>query len=138
MQVVGALVGMRVAAVDQIDGIGFEERCEFPAHIKLGTVYHQFVGAPISKDNVEVLEKSIAEGAKVQPFVKDAVVKIDRKRLREKSTDYDYLTLTGDMLNVALTVQYEDVTVICEMRHIAEMDYPLMYVKEITRGSAQK
>ena len=113
------------------------ERAVFEAGIKLGTVYHQFVGAPISKDNVEVLEKSIAEGAKVQPFVKDAVVKIDRKRLREKSTDYDYLTLTGDMLNVALTVQYEDVTVICEMRHIAEMDYPLMYVKEIKRGSAQ-
>ena len=114
------------------------ERAVFEAGIKLGTVYHQFVGAPISKDNVEVLEKSIAEGAKVQPFVKDAVVKIDRKRLREKSTDYDYLTLTGDMLDVTLTVQYEDVTVICEMRHIAEMDYPLMYVKEIKRGSAQK
>ena len=114
------------------------ERAVFEAGIKLGTVYHQFVGAPISKDNVEVLEKSIAEGAKVQPFVKDAVVKIDRKRLREKSTDYDYLTLTGDMLNVALTVQYEDVTVICEMRHIAEMDYPLMYVKEIKRGSEER
>lgn len=114
------------------------ERAVFEAGIKLGTVYHQFVGAPISKDNVEVLEKSIAEGAKVQPFVKDAVVKIDRNRLREKSTDYDYLTLTGDMLDVTLTVQYEDVTVICEMRHIAEMDYPLMYVREIKRGSAQK
>jgi hypothetical protein len=114
------------------------ERAVFEAGIKLGTVYHQFVGAPISKDNVEVLEKSIAEGAKVQPFVKDAAVKIDRKRLREKSTDYDYLTLTGDMLDVELTVQYGDVTVICEMRHIAEMDYPLMYVKDIKRGSAQK
>ena len=114
------------------------ERAVFEAGIKLGTVYHQFVGAPISKDNVEVLETSIAEGAKVQPFVKDAVVKIDRKRLREKSTDYDYLTLTGDMLDVTLTVQYEDVTVICEMRHITEMDYPLMYVKEIKRGSAQR
>ncbi|UCE73035.1 MAG: dihydroneopterin aldolase family protein [Methanomassiliicoccales archaeon] len=109
------------------------ERAVFEAGIKLGTVYHQFVGAPISKDNVEVLEKSIAEGAKVQPFVVDAAVKIDRRRLREKSTDYDYLTLTGDMLDVALTVQYEDVTVICEMRHIPEMDYPLMYVKEIIR-----
>ena len=109
------------------------ERAVFEAGIKLGTVYHQFVGAPISKDNVEVLEKSIAEGTKVQPFVKDAVVKIDRKRLREKSTDYDYLTLTGDMLHVSLSIQYKDVTVICEMRHIPEMDYPLMYVKEIRR-----
>ena len=68
----------------------------------------------------------------------DAKVTIDRKRLREKSTDYDYLTLTGDMLDVALTIQYEDVTVVCEMRHIAEMDYPLMYVKEIRRGNGEK
>jgi len=100
----------------------------------LGTVYHQFVGAPISKDNVDVLEKSIAEGAKVQPFVKDAQVKIDRSRLREKSTEFDYLTLTGDMLDVKLTVQFRNVKVICEMKHIKEMNYPLMYVREVIRG----
>lgn len=110
------------------------ERAAFEAGIKLGTVYHQFVGAPISKTNVEVLEKSIAEGARVQPFVKDAHVKIDRSRLREKSTEFDYLTLTGDMLDVELTIRFREIEVICEMKHIEEMDYPLMYVKEVIRG----
>lgn len=110
------------------------ERAVFEAGIKLGTVYHQFVGAPISKNNVEVLEKSIAEGAKVQPFVKDAHVVIDRSKLREKHTEFDYITLTGDMLDVKLTVKFKGVEVICEMRHIPEMDYPLMYVKEVKRG----
>jgi hypothetical protein len=110
------------------------ERAAFEAGIKLGTVYHQFVGAPISKTNVEVLEKSIAEGARVQPFVKDAHVKIDRSRLREKSTEFDYLTLTGDMLDVSLTIQFREIEVVCEMKHIKEMDYPLMYVKEVKRS----
>ncbi|UCE73258.1 MAG: dihydroneopterin aldolase family protein [Methanomassiliicoccales archaeon] len=110
------------------------ERAAFEAGIKLGTVYHQFVGAPISKYNVDVLEKSIAEGAKVQPFVKDAQVAIDRSRLREKSTEFDYLTLTGDMLDVKLSVKFKDVEVICEMKHIEEMGYPLMYVKEVKRN----
>lgn len=110
------------------------ERAAFEAGIKLGTVYHQFVGTPLSKDNVDVLEKSIAEGAKVQPFVKDAHVKIERSRLREKSTEFDYLTLTGDMLDVKLTVKFKGVEVICEMRHIQEMDYPLMYIKEVIRS----
>jgi hypothetical protein len=110
------------------------ERAVFEAGIKLGTVYHQFVGAPLSKTNVEVLEQSIAEGAKVQPFVKDATVKIDRSRLREKSTEYDYLTLSGDMLEVSLTVKFKDVEVLCEMKHISEMGYPLMYIKEVKRG----
>ncbi len=111
------------------------ERAVFEAGIKLGTIYHQFVGAPVSSNNVEVLEKSIEEGAKVQPFVKDAVVRIDRSKLREKSTEYDYLTLTGDMLDVKLTMKYKDVEVICEMKHIKEMDYPLMYVKDVIKGS---
>ncbi len=110
------------------------ERAVFEAGIKLGTVYHQFVGAPISKNNVDVLEKSIAEGAMVQPFVKNAEVKIDRSRLREKSTEFDYLTLTGDMLDVKLTVKFRNVEVICEMKHIKEMNYPLMYVKRVIRG----
>lgn len=107
------------------------ERAAFEAGIKLGTVYHQFVGAPISKNNVEVMEKSISEGAKVQPFVIDAQVKIDRSRLKEKNTEFDYLTLTGDMLDVRLVVKFKDVEVVCEMKHIKEMDYPLMYVKEV-------
>jgi hypothetical protein len=109
------------------------ERAAFEAGIKLGTVYHQFVGAPISQNNVEVMEKAIAEGAKVQPFVKDAIVKIDRSKLREKSTEFDYLTLTGDMLDVTLSVKFRDVELICEMKHIKEMDYPLMFIKEVNR-----
>jgi hypothetical protein len=110
------------------------ERAVFEAGIKLGTVYHQFVGAPISQNNVKVMEQAIAEGAKVQPFVKDAIVRIDRSRLREKSTEFDYLTLTGDMLEVTLSVKFKDVEVICEMKHIEEMDYPLMFVKDVKRG----
>jgi hypothetical protein len=110
------------------------ERAVFEAGIKLGTVYHQFVGAPISQNNVEVMEQAIAEGAKVQPFVKDVKVRIDRSRLREKSSEFDYLTLTGDMLDVTLTVKFKEVEVICEMKHIEEMDYPLMFVKEVNRG----
>jgi hypothetical protein len=110
------------------------ERAVFEAGIKLGTVYHQFVGAPISQKNVEVMEQAIAEGAKVQPFVKDAIVRIDRSRLREKSTEFDYLTLTGDMLDVTLSVKFREVEVICEMKHIEEMDYPLMFVKDVKRG----
>lgn len=107
------------------------ERAAFEAGIKLGTVYHQFVGAPLSKTNVEVLEKSISEGAKVQPFVKDAEVRIDRSRLKEKDTEFDYVTLSGDMLDVRIVVKFRDVEVTCEMKHIKEMDYPLMYVSDV-------
>ena len=107
------------------------ERAAFEAGVKLGTIYHQFVGTPLSLENVEYLEKAIEESIKVQPFVKSVKVRIDRSRITKKQGFYKYLTLHGDMLDIDLEVQYEDKIAICKLEYIQEMDYPLMYIKEI-------
>jgi len=107
------------------------ERAAFEAGIKLGTIYHQFVGVPLSSDNVETLEKAIVAGSMVQPFVEDVRVKIDRSKLKSKRGEYDYTSLTGDMLDVTLIVRYKGVRVEARMEFIKEMNYPLMYIKEI-------
>ncbi len=110
------------------------ERAAFEAGIKLGTIYHQFVGSPISRANVDVLEKAIEDGARVQPFVEDVRVTIDRTSLKEKTSEYDYQTLRGSMLNVWMKVAYRDAVIICEMRYIQELDYPLMYIKKVKKS----
>ncbi len=107
------------------------ERAAFEAGIKLGTVYHQFVGTPLSLENVDTLERAIEESIKVQPFVKDARVKIDRRRIKKRQGFYKYLTLHGDMLDIDLEVQYENKIAVCKLEYIKEFDYPLMYIKEI-------
>ncbi len=107
------------------------ERAAFEAGIKLGTVYHQFVGTPLSLENVDSLEKAMEASLKVQPFVKDARVRIDRNRITKKSGFYKYLTLEGSMLDVELEVQYEDKLAICKLEYVEDMKYPLMYIKEI-------
>lgn len=107
------------------------ERASFEAGIKLGSVYHQFVGTPLSLENVEYLERAIEESMKVQPFVKDVHVRIDRSRIRKKQGFYKYLTLHGDMLDIDLEVQYEDKVAVCKLEYVEELDYPLMYIKEI-------
>ncbi len=107
------------------------ERAAFEAGIKLGTIYHQFVGTPLSLENIEYLEKAIEESVKVQPFVKSVKVRIDRSRVTKKQGFYKYLTLHGDMLNIDLEVQYEDKVAVCKLEYIEELDYPLMYIKEI-------
>ena len=107
------------------------ERAAFEAGIKLGSVYHQFVGTPLSLENVEYLERAIEESMKVQPFVKSVKVRIDRSRIRKKQGFYKYLTLRGEMLNIDLEVQYEDKIAVCKLEYIEELDYPLMYIKEI-------
>jgi hypothetical protein len=107
------------------------ERAAFEAGIKLGSIYHQFVGTPLSHDNVDVLEKAIEDGVRVQPFVEDVRVRIDRGGLRMKRSPYKYVSLTGNMLHVELRVRYGKALAVCEMRFVEDLRYPLMYVKEI-------
>lgn len=109
------------------------ERAAFEAGIKLGTIYHQFVGVPLSVENVETLERAIEAGSSVQPFVEDVKVRIDRSKLKKKRGEYDYVSLTGDMLDVRLTVAYKSARVRASMRYIKEIDYPLMYIENVER-----
>ncbi len=107
------------------------ERAAFEAGIKLATVFHQFTGLPITLKNVEYVERCIEECLKVQPFVQDAHVRIDRSMLRNKEHEYDYTTLHASMLDVEVVVRYKGVVVTSQMKYIAELEYPLMFIKEV-------
>lgn len=110
------------------------ERAAFEAGIKLGSIYHQFVGVPLRLENVSTLERAIEAGCKVQPFVESVNVKIDRSKLKRKRGQYDYVSLTGDMLDVDLVVRYKGTKVRASMRMIEEMNYPLMYIESVERS----
>jgi hypothetical protein len=108
------------------------ERAVFEAGIKLGTIYHQFVGTPLDSSSVESVEKAIEEGVRVQPFVQGVRVRIDRSALRDKKDQYDYQTLTGPMLDVVLHIKVGSSVVKAEMRYVEELHYPLMCVTAIS------
>ncbi|OGS55991.1 MAG: dihydroneopterin aldolase [Euryarchaeota archaeon RBG_19FT_COMBO_56_21] len=110
------------------------ERASFEAGVKLGTIYHQFVGVPLSAENVETLERAIEAGSKVQPFVESVKVRIDRSQLKKKRGQYDYISLTGDMLDVTISVRYKTARVKASMRLDKEMNYPLMFIEETERA----
>ncbi len=107
------------------------ERAVFEAGIKLGTIYHQFVGTPVSATNVDSLEKAMEDGVRVQPFVEDVRIHIDRSAIRKKKDAFDYQTLTGNMLDVTLCVRIDGTRVRAEMRYVPELHYPLMFVREV-------
>ena len=110
------------------------ERAAFEAGIKLGTIYHQFVGVPLSTGTVQTLEGAIEAASRVQPFVEDIKVTIDRSKLRDKHGQYDYVPLTGDMLDVSLVVKYKRTRVKASMKFLKEMNYPLMYIEKIEKA----
>lgn len=125
--------GIREQKADSYFSCSDSERAAFEAGIKLGTIYHQFVGVPLSVENVETLEKAMEAGSRVQPFVKEVRVRIDRSKLKKKRGEYDYVSLTGDMLDVTLVVKYRSATVRASMKQIEEMNYPLMYFEELKK-----
>ncbi|MHB1709534.1 MAG: dihydroneopterin aldolase family protein [Thermoplasmataceae archaeon] len=104
------------------------ERAIFEAGIKLGTVYHQYVGVPINLSNLNSLENAIRESVMVQPFVESAEVSIDPEMVKKRQGIYKYITLSGEMLKVKLSIKYGREEVVARLEYIPEMDYPLMHL----------
>ncbi|MCQ2086062.1 MAG: dihydroneopterin aldolase family protein [archaeon] len=106
------------------------ERAIFEAGIKLATIYHQFVGSPVSTKNVRFMEEAIERAVRIQPYVTDVKVKIDDSKFG-KSDRYSYSSLTGEMIDAVVTVLVDDVAVTGEMRYDNNLKYPLMFVSKI-------
>ena len=98
----------------------------------MGALFHQFVGTPVSIETVELLEKSIESSFKLQPCISDVNVNIDRQKLEELNNEFDYISLDGNMLNVKIHVEYKKVKAIIQIEYVEELNYPLMYVDDIT------
>lgn len=110
-----------------------QERAIFEAGIKLGSIYHQYTGIPVNESNVELLEKAIERAVKVQPFVEDVRISIDREKVGKNQSSYKYKTLTGDMMDVSVIINYDGSRVEGEMHYVAEMEYPLMTFRVIKK-----
>lgn len=105
------------------------EQAAFEAGIKLGALYHQFVGAPVNMDTVESLETAIQKSISVQPFVDDISVSINRRMIQESLNDtFGYCELQGRMLSVRLNVIYEDARIAAKLEYDEKMGYPLMSI----------
>ena len=103
------------------------ERAVFEGGISMGALFHQFVGTPVSKDTKENLERAIEESFKLQPAIEDVEVKINLN----DNTGFDYISLSGDMLDVRIHTVVDGVKAVIRIEYIEELNYPLMYVEEI-------
>jgi len=112
-----------------------KERALFEAGIKMGTIYHQFVGVPLDQDSVGAMEDAIEKGVLVQPYVESVKVRIDRSIFGPKQDEYSYQSLSGEMLDVVLVIRIDGVKVKAEMRYDPVLKYPLMYVSDLEESS---
>jgi hypothetical protein len=104
----------------------------FESGIKLGSLYHQFIGSPISENNINSLATAIENSIKNQPYCSDVSVVIDEKKVaRSIDKMFGYTELKGDMMSVTVGIEYENIEVIAKIRE--ENGYPLMFIESINK-----
>ncbi len=112
--------------------INERDKAVFEAGIKLGALYHQFVGTPISLETADALERTIEDSIALQPHVRSVSVSIDREMVEKKlNPEFNYCELEGRMLHVTLQIIYKNTIAQAELAYDEEKDYPLMSMKKI-------
>ena len=115
------------------NNISNRERAIFEGAITMGALFHQFVGTPVNLESVDNLENSIKVAMELQPCIDEVEVKINRKLLEESKSEFDYVSLSGEMMNIKVISNYGEKKAVLMMEYIDELKYPLMYVKDIDK-----
>jgi len=108
------------------------ERISFELGIKLGALFHQFVGTPVSSKNIKKLERAMESTTESQAFVSSAEVEIKpEKSSRSEDGPFDYTTLSGEMIKARVEIEYDGLRAVGKMKYIENMKYPLMFLESI-------
>jgi hypothetical protein len=104
----------------------------FEAGIKLGGLFHQYLGVPVTARTAPGLARTIERAVGLQPFVVEVRVRIDPRRggpLGQGRFAYHYLT--AEMLEVRLRLADQGIEVEGRLAHRVDLRYPLMSIAAI-------
>jgi len=118
---------------EKLEEITDRENAIFEAGIKLGALYHQFIGTPLSTETAEALKIAIERSISVQPYVNSVKVKIDTEKVREhaNATEFNYCELDGEMLDITVVIRYRTAEVHARMKYDEERNYSLMRIEKV-------
>jgi hypothetical protein len=104
------------------------EQAIFEAGIKLGALYHQWVGTPISRKSAASVETAIEKAVILQPFVEEIAVRLNRDLMTENV--YGYSELSGLMFDVEIITRVG--FSYCHARLSPSTGYPLMKIVKVS------
>lgn len=117
-------------------GLTRREALLFEAGIKLGGVFHQYLGTPVSGATAPGLGRAIERAVALQPYVADVRVAIDPSRGGPLGRGrYAYRYLIPPMLDVTVHLRDDDLAVEARLAHEGSLRYSLMRVVRV--GSAR-
>jgi hypothetical protein len=103
-----------------------QEQAVFEAGIKLGALYHQWVGTPVSQETAASVESAIEKSVILQPCVEEITVHLDRRLMLPNR--FGYSELCGLMFDVMIVTRVG--FSYCRARLSPDKGYPLMQVVE--------
>ena len=104
----------------------------FEAGIKLGSLYHQFIGSPLSLSGIASMEAAVKDSMSAQPYVESVSVHIDKQRVKEELNEtFGYTELKGFMLTVHAVIRYHSVQAFVSLEYDEKLRYPLMKIDKI-------
>jgi dihydroneopterin aldolase len=104
----------------------------FEAGIKLGGIFHQYLGVPVSARTASGLARAIERAVSLQPFVADVRVRIDPSRAGPLGRGrFAYHYLVAEMLDVQVRLVDRGVEVVARLAHRPDLRYPLMSVAAV-------
>jgi hypothetical protein len=101
-----------------------QEQAVFEAGIKLGALYHQWVGTPVSQETAASVESAIEKSVILQPCVEEITVHLDRRLMLPNR--FGYSELCGLMFDVMIVTRVG--FSYCRARLSPDKGYPLMQV----------
>jgi hypothetical protein len=107
------------------------ERACFETGIKLGSLYHQFAGTPVSPGSAGSLARAIEESIENQPHCESVAVEMDEAAIADAAADHGYTEFTGRFAEVEVVVDYDGTEVVASMA--MQDGYPLMGVESMTK-----
>jgi dihydroneopterin aldolase len=110
----------------------------FEAGVKLGGVFHQYLGIPVTPRTAPGVARTIERAVALQPYVVRVRVRIDPARGGPVgSGKFAYRYLTAEMLDVRVRLRDGPEEVEARLAHRADLRYPLMSVTRARRSPAR-
>jgi hypothetical protein len=104
----------------------------FEAGVKLGGVFHQYLGIPVSGRTARSLARAIEGAVGLQPFVRRVTVDIRPEKGGPLGRGrFAYRYLIPEMLDVTVELVDGPARVVANLQHRTDLRYPLMKVVRV-------
>lgn len=120
-------------------GLSPREALLFEAGVKLGGVFHQYLGTPVTSSTAAGLSRTIESAVGLQPYVAEVRVTIRPSRGGPAGRGrFAYRYLTAEMLDVRVRLVDGPVEVAARLVHRPDLRYPLMSVERVGPTRARR